>query len=94
MSHKKVRKAAAVKMKNKIQIKCTGEVHKIIQESIVDKFNNLDSSKENIFCLNEEITFIVCDLRIANGNLNKFSKSAWLCNVSEVENQFNVDIKF
>jgi hypothetical protein len=74
------------------EFKVSGIPNKHVQ-SIIDQFNNKEVTKSNIVQLDEEITFVVCDLKLAHGNLNKHSKEAWLCPTTN-DGSFNVSIKF
>ena len=61
--------------------------------SIVSKYNGEVVTSDAIFTLDSDITFCVCDLREAHGNLNKYDKSAWLA-PRNGDNSFNVTISF
>ncbi len=74
------------------KIESTGELQTNVQ-SIVDTYNGREVTKEQIAMLDDDIRFVVCDLRVAHGNLNKHSKDAWLCPTNG-DNSFNVRINF
>lgn len=62
-------------------------------KAIVEKFNGVKADKASVAYLDDEIKFCVCDLGEAHGNLNKFSKDAWLCPKGG-DDSFNVRITF
>jgi len=69
-----------------------GIVPQIIKD-LTTKLNNAEATKDAIFVLNEDINFIVCDLREAHGNLNKINKDAWFA-PRNGDNTYGVTIKW
>lgn len=49
--------------------------NKLIQR-FVDDFSNKPATKENIYIMEQDIDFIVCDCKIAHGNISR--GDAWL----------------
>lgn len=74
------------------KIEKSGEIPAVIKQYI-DVYEGREVTKLNIETLDSDIAFIVCDLGIAHGNLNKHSKDAWLCSKNG-DNSFNVSISF
>jgi len=62
-------------------------------DKIVNNYNQKEATPNAIYNLDHDISFCVCDLREAHGNLNKFDKSAWL-SPRKNDNSFNVTISF
>ena len=86
--------SAAIKKRDmrNFKIEASGIVPNIINQYIMG-YNDRESTKDNILSLDDDISFIVCDLRLAHGNLNKSDKSAWLCPTNG-DNSFNVRISW
>lgn len=62
--------------------------------SLVKMFSAYDgkeAKKDAKFCLDQDITFVVCDLKEAHGNM--YSDSAWL-SPKNGDCSWNIDIKF
>lgn len=71
-----------------------GEIPKDIQ-TLVNNYNNPDVivDKYTINCLEKDMEFLICDLKVAHGNLNRSSKDAWLSPINN-DQSFNVKINF
>lgn len=69
-----------------------GNVPNILQ-SYIDTYNGKPATKDAILNLDSDITFIVCNLNICHGNLNKIGREAWLCPENNADG-WNVIIKF
>jgi hypothetical protein len=74
------------------KIESWGVIDNYVQR-IIDTYKDKPATKDAIFCLNEDITFVVCKLGVAHGNLNKYSKTGWLSPRNN-DNSFNVCITF
>jgi hypothetical protein len=74
-----------------IKINAWGELPLRISK-LVEQFSDSKADKDTIETLDNEISFIVCDLRIAHGNLNKYDNSAWLS--PRNDNSWHVRISF
>jgi len=62
-------------------------------QNLVSLFNDKKADKNSVQYLDSEITFVVCDLKEAHGNLNKYDKTAWLC-PKNGDDSFNVSISW
>lgn len=70
----------------------SGNLDKFMQDT-VNKYQGTKADKYSIAALNSDIEFIVCDLRAAHGNLNKYSKEAWLCPANG-DGSFNISVSW
>lgn len=61
--------------------------------NLVDSLRAKSVSRNEIDALDSDIEFIVCDLREAHGNLNKYGKNAWLSPRNN-DNTWNVSVSF
>lgn len=74
------------------KIKTSGTLHTIISNDIL-RFNGEPATKDNITILENDLNFIICDLKLAHGNINKDSRSACLSPVNN-DGSFNVVISW
>lgn len=70
----------------------TGVIPEIIEKTLTS-LSAKTVDKDSLAVLDSDIDFIVCDLKIAHGNLNKFSKNAWFA-PKNGDNSFYVNIDF
>lgn len=79
-------------MPKTIKIAIRGEAPQYAK-SLVSKYDGKPATRDNLFNLDSDITFCVCDLKEAHGNFNQHSRSAWLCPVNG-DNSFNINFEF
>ena len=70
----------------------TGEVPQSLT-SYINRYNGKQATKEGIYCLDSDISFLVCDLKECHGNLNNSNKTAWLAPLGN-DNTWSINIEF